>query len=95
LRPRSAMVRVSCTRLANSTRVGPPVGLFLQIVEDDARDAGIRGQPYTFSILKQAQALGDLESLRSRGLPVLRLNLGSRLEASWKALLEAIETAVR
>src|SRR5207248_2812697 len=48
---------------------GPKVGLFLQIVQDDRKDVAIPGQPYSFSVLMQAQSLGDLQSLTSRRLP--------------------------
>ena len=74
---------------------GPKVGLFLQIVQDDTKDVAIPGQPYSFSILKQAQSLGDLESLASRRLPVLRVTLGREAAAGWKALAAAVRTAVR
>jgi transaldolase/glucose-6-phosphate isomerase len=74
---------------------GPKTGIFLQIVHDDARDVPIPGQPYTFSILKQAQSLGDLESLTSRGLPVLRVTLGKEAAAGWKALAAAAKSAVK
>src|SRR5262249_36709841 len=55
---------------------GPPVGLFVQVVQRDREDVEVPGEPYTFSILEQAQALGDLESLQSRNYPVLRVDLG-------------------
>ncbi len=74
---------------------GPKVGLFLQIVQDDTRDVAIPGQPYSFSILKQAQSLGDLESLTSRRLPVLRVTLGKEAAAGWKALAAAVKSAVK
>jgi transaldolase/glucose-6-phosphate isomerase len=74
---------------------GPKTGLFLQIVQDDARDVPIPGQPYSFSILKQAQSLGDLESLTSRRLPVLRVTLGRAPAAGWKALASAVKSAVK
>jgi transaldolase/glucose-6-phosphate isomerase len=51
-------------------------GLFIQITADDAQDLPIPGEPYTFSVLKQAQALGDLGSLVSKQRRVLRLHLG-------------------
>ncbi|MDQ6636861.1 MAG: bifunctional transaldolase/phosoglucose isomerase [Candidatus Dormibacteraeota bacterium] len=70
---------------------GPATGLFLQIVQEDARDAAIPGEPYSFSTLKQAQALGDLQSLQSRHLPVLRVNLGSSPRTAWAGLAAAIE----
>ena len=51
-------------------------GLFIQITADDAQDLPIPGEPYTFSVLKHAQALGDLRSLVSKQRRVLRLHLG-------------------
>jgi transaldolase/glucose-6-phosphate isomerase len=74
---------------------GPPVGLFLQVVQQDRRDVEVPGEPYTFSILKQAQALGDLASLQSRNYPVLRVTLGDEPEAGWRELADSIEAAVR
>jgi transaldolase/glucose-6-phosphate isomerase len=74
---------------------GPKTGLFLQIVQDDAKDVPIPGQPYTFSVLKQAQAIGDLQSLSSRRLPVLRVTLGKTPATGWKALAAAVRAAVR
>jgi hypothetical protein len=74
---------------------GPKTGLFLQVVQQDLRDVPIPGEPYTFSILKQAQSLGDLQSLSSRKLPVLRVTLGRDPAAGWKALAAAVKSAVR
>jgi transaldolase/glucose-6-phosphate isomerase len=74
---------------------GPPVGVFLQVVQEDVEDVPVPGEPYGFSILKQAQALGDLESLRARGYPVLRVQLGRSPEEGWPALAESVERAVR
>ena len=73
---------------------GPRTGLFLQIVQDDPKDVPIPGQPYSFSILKKAQSLGDLQSLSSRRLPVLRVTLGRDAAAGWKALAAAVKSAV-
>ena len=74
---------------------GPKTGLFLQIVQEDTKDVPIPGQPYSFSILKQAQSLGDLESLSSRRLPVLRVTLGKNPATGWKALAAAVKQAVK
>ncbi|MBO0683929.1 MAG: bifunctional transaldolase/phosoglucose isomerase [Candidatus Dormibacteraeota bacterium] len=74
---------------------GPPTGLFLQIVQDDEHDLPIPGQPYSFSVLKQAQALGDHQSLASRGYPVLRVTLGRSSAAGWEALTRSVEEALR
>jgi transaldolase / glucose-6-phosphate isomerase len=73
---------------------GPPVGLFLQVVQRDRRDAAVPGEPYCFSTLKQAQALGDLESLQSRNYPVLRVDLGDSPEHGWQALSDSVDGAV-
>ena len=74
---------------------GPRTGLFLQIVQEDAKDVVIPGQPYSFSVLKQAQSLGDLQSLTSRRLPVMRVTLGRDPTAGWRALAMAAKQAVR
>ncbi|HET9781215.1 MAG TPA: bifunctional transaldolase/phosoglucose isomerase [Candidatus Dormibacteraeota bacterium] len=74
---------------------GPKTGLFLQIVQDDTRDVPIPGQPYGFSVLKQAQAIGDLQSLQSRKLPVLRVTLGSQPAKGWRELTAAVKSAVK
>jgi hypothetical protein len=74
---------------------GPKTGLFLQIVQDDTRDVAIPGQPFTFSVLKQSQSLGDLKSLTSRRLPVLRVTLGREAAAGWKSLAAAVKSSVK
>jgi transaldolase / glucose-6-phosphate isomerase len=74
---------------------GPKTGLFLQVVQDDTRDVPIPGQPFSFSVLKQAQSLGDLQSLSARRLPVLRVTLGREPAAGWKALAAAVKSAVK
>jgi transaldolase/glucose-6-phosphate isomerase len=74
---------------------GPPVGLFLQVVQRDQQDVPIPGEPYSFSTLKHAQALGDLRSFESRNYPVLRVDLADEPSAGWQALADSIEEAVR
>ena len=46
---------------------GPPSGRFLVLVHDGPEDVEIPGRPFGFRALKNAQAAGDLETLRSRG----------------------------
>ena len=48
---------------------GPPVGRFLSLIGDEGPDIQVPGADYTFRKLKTAQALGDLQTLRSHGLP--------------------------
>ncbi|MGH2942067.1 MAG: bifunctional transaldolase/phosoglucose isomerase [Solirubrobacteraceae bacterium] len=54
---------------------GPRDGRFLVLVHDGAEDAKIPGKPYTFGTLKNAQAFGDLETLRARGRTAEKLRL--------------------
>ncbi|MEA2431356.1 MAG: transaldolase / glucose-6-phosphate isomerase, partial [Thermoleophilaceae bacterium] len=54
---------------------GPPTGLFLQLVHDGDEDIEIPRAGYTFGTLKNAQATGDLQTLRAHGLPAERVRL--------------------
>jgi len=54
---------------------GPPVGRFLQLLHDSPPDVEIPGKPFTFGTLKEAQALGDLHTLRGLGRPAERVRL--------------------
>jgi hypothetical protein len=65
---------------------GPNTGLFLQLVTQDTRDVDIPGQPYSFSVLKRAQARGDLGALRAHGCRALRVDLGADALAGVKRL---------
>jgi len=47
---------------------GPAVGRFLSLIADEGPDVAIPAASYTFRTLKTAQALGDLQTLRSHGL---------------------------
>jgi len=73
---------------------GPNTGVFLQITSDDAEDLPIPGEPYTFGVLKNAQALGDFLSLSKRNRRALRVHLGKDVHAGLKKLQAAIEKAV-
>jgi transaldolase/glucose-6-phosphate isomerase len=70
-------------------------GLFIQITVDDARDLPIPGETYSFSILKQAQALGDLRSLESKQRRVIRLHLGKDVPAQLARLEKLVESVVK
>jgi hypothetical protein len=54
---------------------GPDTGLFLQVTEIHENDLPIPGEPYTFGVVADAQALGDLQALVSLGRPVVRVHL--------------------
>ncbi len=68
-------------------------GVFIQIVADDQVDVSIPDAPYTFSVLKQAQALGDLQSLRAHGRRVIRINLGADIAAGLAEVRQALDVA--
>jgi glucose-6-phosphate isomerase len=57
---------------------GPPVGVFLQITGDHPVDLDIPGRPFSFGKLQYAQAIGDLQAIKSRSRPVVRLHLTDR-----------------
>jgi glucose-6-phosphate isomerase len=54
---------------------GPPDGLFLQLIHDGDEDAEIPEAGYGFRHLKNAQAIGDLQTLRDHGLPAVQIRL--------------------
>jgi transaldolase / glucose-6-phosphate isomerase len=54
---------------------GPNSGVFLQITCDDPIDLDVPGHSYSFSIVKAAQARGDLDVLVERGRRTLRVHL--------------------
>ena len=54
---------------------GPDRCSFIQITADDAEDIPIPGEPYSFGVLKLAQALGDYEALKNKGRRVVRIHL--------------------
>jgi glucose-6-phosphate isomerase len=54
---------------------GPKTGRFLQLIHDGPEDVEIPGKSFTFTTLKNAQAIGDLETLRSLDLPAERVRL--------------------
>src|SRR5262249_20322875 len=61
---------------------GPDTGVFFQIIANDQTDFAIPGEEYTFSILKQAQALGDFRALAKRGRRVIGIDLGDNTLAA-------------
>jgi hypothetical protein len=73
---------------------GSDQGVFIQVTAPDRTDLPIPNQPYTFSILKQAQALGDFRSLSSRGRRAIRVDLGADTTGGLRRLRELIAEAV-
>jgi transaldolase/glucose-6-phosphate isomerase len=70
---------------------GPARGLIVQITADDSVDVSIPGEPYTFGVIALAQALGDFESLGSRGQRVLRVHLGGEISGGLSTLCEVVQ----
>jgi glucose-6-phosphate isomerase len=54
---------------------GPPNGLFIQLHQPAEEDVEIPEAGYTFEHLKNAQALGDAQTLRAHGLDVVRIEV--------------------
>jgi transaldolase / glucose-6-phosphate isomerase len=54
---------------------GPPNGLFIQLYQRAEEDIEIPEAGYSFEHLKNAQALGDMQTLREHGLPVVRIEI--------------------
>ena len=73
---------------------GPDTGVFFQITAKDEHDFPVPGEPYSFSILKQAQALGDFRSLVAHGRRALRVDLGVDVLAGLQRLHELIAAAL-
>jgi len=69
---------------------GADNGVFIQLTDDDRTDLQIPNEPYGFSILKQAQALGDFGSLEKRNRRAIRFHVGKDASEGLKKLLEMI-----
>jgi glucose-6-phosphate isomerase len=73
---------------------GPNTGVFLQITADHALDVAIPGAKYSFGIVIDAQAAGDLAVLETRGRRALRVHLGADVAAGLKTLSAAVDQAL-
>jgi hypothetical protein len=54
---------------------GPNEGVFIQVTSTPPKDANIPGEDYTFTVLMEAQALGDLKALQNHNRRVMRLHI--------------------
>lgn len=70
---------------------GPNTGVFFQVGAKDKADFPIPGETYTFSVLKEAQALGDFRALQAHDRRVVRLDLGDDLLSGLAQLAEACQ----
>jgi transaldolase/glucose-6-phosphate isomerase len=74
---------------------GPRTGRFLQLLHDGPDDVDIPGAAYTFETLKNAEAIGDFDTLRELGLPAERVRLnGDDAAGALRELIEMIEEAL-
>jgi transaldolase/glucose-6-phosphate isomerase len=69
---------------------GPNTGVFLHLIGSDAEDREIPGRPYTFGLIKRAQAYGDFAVLAERG----RRQLGVEIEGEMSEGLARLDAAV-
>ena len=70
---------------------GPDKGLFLQLTAEDPEDVPLPGRPYTFSVLKRAQALGDLQALRKHGRRAIKIHMGKDILDGLGALKQLLQ----
>ncbi len=54
---------------------GPASGIFLQLTQQRSHDLPIPGWPFSFGVLADAQALGDLQALQALGRRTMSLRL--------------------
>jgi glucose-6-phosphate isomerase len=71
---------------------GPDRVVFLMLTAEDPMDLPVPGKPYSFSVLKAAQALGDFQALKERKRRIVRLHLGRAPEEGMQRLLEVLKT---
>lgn len=74
---------------------GPDAGVFVQITCEDEVDVDIPGESgYGFSVLKAAQAAGDLQALQSRKRPVVRVHLDESVTSNLRRLVAGVEATL-
>jgi hypothetical protein len=74
---------------------GPNTGVFVQFTVADALDVPVPGEAYTFSVLKQAQALGDFQALLAHERRALRVDLGSDVDGGLRQVLATVQGMAR
>ncbi|MDH4085488.1 MAG: glucose-6-phosphate isomerase [Nitrospira sp.] len=72
---------------------GPKTGVFLELVDRMSPDTTIPGKPFSFGMLAQAQAVGDLASLRAHDRHAIRVQLGRDQAATVNAITAALVPA--
>lgn len=72
---------------------GPNTGIFLELVDRMTPDVAIPGKPFSFGTLAQAQAAGDVESLRAHHRHAILVQLGHNQAATVNALTATLAPA--
>lgn len=72
---------------------GPGSGVFFQLGAKDGVNFPVPGEIYSFSVLKEAQALGDFRALQARGRRVVRIDLGEASLSDLKRLENAFRSS--
>ena len=72
---------------------GPNTGFFLQLTGSHHADAAIPGQAATWGVFIDAQAQGDLSTLKAHGRKTLRLDLGIDRLAALDFITEVVNEA--
>lgn len=72
---------------------GPDTGVFLELVDRMAPDMPIPGKPFSFGTLANAQATGDIESLRAHHRQAVRVQLGRDQAATVNAIAATLAGA--
>jgi transaldolase/glucose-6-phosphate isomerase len=65
---------------------GPNSGVFILLTAEESGDVPIPERSYGFGTFKRAQALGDLEALRSHGRRVVRVHMADGADGGLKEL---------
>ena len=68
---------------------GPNAGTFLLLTATDESATPVPGAEYTFSMLKQAQALGDFDALVAAGREVIHCHIDDPA-TNFSAMLETV-----
>ena len=70
---------------------GPDTGLFLQLSAGHENDLPILGKPYAFSVLANAQVMGDFQALQMLGRRVFRIHFSQYNAASISRLVDKLD----
>ena len=72
---------------------GPNTGVFFQLGAKDKTNFPVPGEAYSFSVLKEAQALGDFLALTARARRVIRIDLGDDLLPGLDKFEQALQSS--